>query len=163
MSEPTSEHDRKHPLTTGPGLFAFILWLAYALYVAVYYPDVLTSALVGGLFGLLACLAVLFNFAYWRAAVMLASAVYLSLYVIRIVRMTAIPGDLSFLSALSFYYRVSWRVTVGAFEERGWAGGIVHAFLEYATPLLVVALVIVILLSSRRLSSRRQRANSRIG
>lgn len=159
MSEPTSEHDRKHPLTTGPGLFAFILWLAYALYVAVYYPDVLTSALVGSLFGLLACLAVLFNFGYWRAAVMLASTVYLSLYVIRIVRMTAIPGDLSFLSALSFYYKVSWRVTLGAFEERGWAGGIVHAFLEYAMPaLVVVALVIVILLSSRR-----QRALSRIG
>jgi hypothetical protein len=64
---------------------------------------------------LLACLAVVFNFAYWRATVLLASFVYLLLYVIRIVRMTAIAKDLSFLSALSFYYAASWGVATGAF------------------------------------------------
>jgi len=93
---------------------------------------------------------VVFNFRYWRHAVLLASAVYLLLYVIRIVRMTAIAKDLSFLSALSFYYSVSWRVAGGAFEEKGLVGGLIHALLEYAMPALVVALILVILISSRR-------------
>jgi hypothetical protein len=113
--------------------------------------------LIAGFFGLLACLAVIFNFAYWRASVLLASSVYLLLYVIRIVRMTAITKDLSFLSALSFYYKVSWRVTTGAFEEKGLVGGVAHAFLEYAMPVLVVVLISVILIS------RPKRDVSRIG
>jgi uncharacterized membrane protein YhdT len=70
--------------------------------------------------------------------------------VIRIVRMTAIAKDLSFLSALSFYYSVSWRVAAGAFEEKGSMGGLTHAFLEYAMPILVIALILVILIFSRR-------------
>jgi hypothetical protein len=106
--------------------------------------------LIGGFFGLVACLAVVFNFTYWRSSVLLASTVYLLLYVIRIVRMTAIAKDLSFLSALSFYYRVSWRVAAGAFEEKGLLGGLTHAFLEYVMPVLVVALISVILISSRQ-------------
>jgi hypothetical protein len=150
MSERISEHDRKHPLATVEGVFALVLWSVYLLYVALYYPDVLTSAIIAGLFGLLACLALVFNFVYWRAAVVIASSVYLLLYVIRIVRMTAIPGDLSFLSALSFYYSASWRVTIGAFEEKGSVGGVIHAFLEFAMPVLVVALIIVTLMSARR-------------
>lgn len=158
MSERIFEYDRKHPLATVEGVFALVLWSVYVLHVALYYPDVLTSSVIGGLFGLLACLALVFNFVYWRAAVVVASSVYLLLYVIRIVRMTAIPGDLSFLSALSFYYSVSWRVTIGAFEEKGWVGGIIHAFLEFAMPVLVVALIIVTLMSARR-----KRGLSRIG
>jgi uncharacterized membrane protein len=74
----------------------------------------------------------------------------LLLYVIRIVRMTAIAKDLSFLSALSFYYSVSWRVATGAFEEKGLMGGLTYAFLEYVMPVLVVALISVMLISSRR-------------
>jgi hypothetical protein len=70
--------------------------------------------------------------------------------VIRIVRMTAIAKDLSFLSALSFYYGASWRVAMGAFEEKGLMGGLTHAFIEYAMPVLVIALISVILISSRR-------------
>ena len=69
---------------------------------------------------------------------------------IRIVRMTAIAKDLSFLSALLFYYSVSWRVAIGAFEEKGLVGGLTHAFLEYVMPVLVVALIVLILISSRR-------------
>lgn len=140
----------KHPLTSVPGVFALALWSVYLLYAALYYPDVLTSVLIAGFFGLIACLAVVFNFTYWRSTVLLASSVYLLLYVIRIVRMTAIAKHLSFLSALSFYYSVSWRVATGAFEEKGLVGGLTHGFLEYVMPVLVVALISVILISSRR-------------
>ena len=144
------EHYGKHPLASVQGVFALALWSVYSLYAALYYPDVITSVLVAGFFGLVACLAVVFNFTYWRSAVLLASAVYLLLYAIRIVRMTAIAKDLSFLSALSFYYSVSWRVATGAFEEKGFVGGLIHAFLEYFMPVLVVALFLVILISLRR-------------
>jgi hypothetical protein len=145
-----SEHDANHPLASVQGVFAIAVWSVYLLYAALYYPDVLTSVLIAGFFGLLACLAVVFNFTYWRSTVLLASSVYLLLYVIRIVRMTAIAKDLSFLSALSFYYSMSWRVATGAFEEKGLVGGLTHAFVEYAMPVLVVALISVILISSRQ-------------
>jgi hypothetical protein len=143
-------HYANHPLASLQGVFALAVWSVYLLYAALYYPDVLTSVLIAGFFGMLACLAVVFNFTYWRATVLLASSVYLLLYVIRIVRMTAIAKDLSFLSALSFYYSASWRVAMGAFEEKGLMGGLTHAFIEYAMPVLVVALISVILISSRR-------------
>ena len=145
-----SKHYGKHPLASVPGVFALALWSVYLLYAALYYPDVLTSVLIAGFFGLIACLAVVFNFTYWRSTVLLTSSVYLLLYVIRIIRMTAIAKDLSFLSALSFYYNVSWRVAAGAFEEKGLVGGLTHGFLEYVMPVLVVALISVILISSRR-------------
>jgi hypothetical protein len=145
-----AEHYGNHPLATVQGVFALALWSVYLLYAVLYYPDVLTSVLIAGFFGLVACLAVVLNFTYWRSAVLLASSVYLLLYVIRIIRMTAIAKDLSFLSALSFYYSVSWRVATGAFEEKGWVGGLTHVFLEYAMPILVIALILVILIFSRR-------------
>jgi len=132
------------------GAFALALWSVYLLYAALYYPNVLTSVLIAAVFGFVACLAVVFNFTYWRSTVLLASSVYLLLYVIRIVRMTAIRPDLSFFSALSFYYSVSWRVAAGASEEKGLLGGLTHGFLEYVMPVLVVALITVILTSSRR-------------
>jgi hypothetical protein len=144
-----SEHYAKHPLASVQGVFAIAVWSVYLLYAALYYPDVLTSVLIAGFFGLIACLAVVFNFTYWRSTVLLASSVYLLLYVIRIVRMTAIAKDLSFLSALSFYYSVSWRVAAGAFEEKGWAGDLTHVFLEYAMPILVIALILAILIFTR--------------
>jgi len=78
-----------------------------------------------------------FNFRYWSSTILLASSVYLLLYLIRIVRMTAIAKDLSFLSALTFYYSVSWRLAAAAFEETGLLGGLTHGVLEYATPMLV--------------------------
>lgn len=145
-----SQHYGTHPLASVQGVFALALWSLYSLYAALYYPNVLTSVLIGSFFGFVACLAVIFNFTYWRSTVLLASSVYLLLYVIRIVRMTAIAKDFSFLSALSLYYSVSWRVATGAFEEKGLVGGLIHAFLEYVMPVLVVALISVILISSRR-------------
>ena len=145
-----AEHSGNHPLASAPGLLALALWSFYFLYAAFSYPVVLTSVLVGALFGFAACLAVVINFTYWRFTVLLASSVYLLLYGIRIVRMTAIAKDLSFLSALTFYYSVSWRVAAGAFEEKGWVGGLTHAYMEYAMPVLVVALISVVLRSSRQ-------------
>jgi hypothetical protein len=134
-----------HPLASTQGVFALALWLVYSLHAALSYPDVLTSVLIGAFFGFVACLAVVFNFRYWRSIVLLASSVYLLLYVIRIVRMTALVKDLSFLSALSFYYSVSWRVAAGAFDEKGWLGGLTHVFLEYVMPILVIALILALI------------------
>ena len=145
-----SERHPHHPLSTSIGLFAFVLWALYSLDAALNYPDILASVLVGALFGLLACVALAVNFKYWRLAVLLASSVYLLLYAIRIVRMTAIRPDLSFFPALSFYYSASWRVVGGTFEEKGWAGGLTHGFLEYAMPVLVLALIAVIVFSLPR-------------
>lgn len=148
--ERMSKLNGNHPLTSVPGVFALALWSVYLLYALLYYPDVLTSVLIAGFFGLIACLAVVFNFTYWRSMVLLASSIYLLLYVIRIVRMTTIAKHLSFLSALSFYYSVSWRVAAGAFEEKGLMGGLTHGFLEYVMPLLVVAHISLVLISLPR-------------
>jgi hypothetical protein len=145
-----SERYGNHPLASVQGVFALALWSIYSLYAALHYPEVLPSVLIGAFFGLLACLAVVFNFTYWRSTVLLASSVYLLIYVIQVFRMTAIVTDLSFLPALSFYYSVSWRVVIGAFEEKGLLGGLTHAYFEYVMPVLVVALISVILISSRR-------------
>ena len=89
-----SKHHGNHPLASAQGVFALAIWSLYSLYVALYFPDVLTSVLIAGFFGVVACLAVVVNFKYWRSTVLLASSVYLLLYVIRIVRMTAIAKDL---------------------------------------------------------------------
>jgi len=145
-----SERSGNHPLASAQGVFALALWSFYSLYAGLHYPDILTSVLIGGLFGLVACLAMLFNFTYWRGAILLASSTYLLLYVIRVVRMTALVQDLSFLPALSFYYSISWRVAAGAFEEKGLVGGLTHAYLEYVMPVLVVVLISALLISSRR-------------
>jgi hypothetical protein len=144
-----SERHGDHPLSTAIGLFAFALWALYSLYAALNYPDILTSVLVGASFGVVACLALVFNLRYWRSVVLLASSVYLLLYLVRIVRMTAIRPDLSFFSALYFYYSASWRVVAGTFEERGWAGGLTHAYLEYAMPVLAVVLITVMFFPRR--------------
>ena len=143
-----SKPHRTHPLASVTGLFALLVWSFYALYAAFSYPASLTSVRVGACFGFIACLAVIFNFVYWRAAVLLASFVYLLIYAIRIVRMTAIANHLSFFSGLSFYYSTSWRVTAGSFEEKALLGALLHAYLEFVMPVLEVALILVILISS---------------
>jgi len=43
--------------------------------------------------------------------------------------MTTMTTDLSFLSAVSFYYSASWHVAIGMFQEKSMAGGLAHAFL----------------------------------
>lgn len=146
-----SEYSQRHPLASAPGALALATWSIYVLCaVFLYYPDFLASVLIAGFFGLLACAAVVFNFKYWRATVVLASFLYLLLYAIRVIRMTTMTTDLSFLSALSSYYSVLWRVTTSMFQEKGMAGGLTQVFLEYIMPVLVVALVAVVLVAQRQ-------------
>ncbi len=144
-----SENSQRHPLTSAAGASAFAAWLIYLLCAGfLNYPDFLASVLIAGFFGVVACAALVFNFKYWRATVVLASSVYLLLYAIRIVRMTMLTVDISFLSALSFYYSASWSVAAGMFQEKGMAGGLMNGFLEYIMPLLMVALIALTLCSS---------------
>jgi hypothetical protein len=146
-----TEYSRRHPLSSAPGALALGLWSLYVLCaVLLYYPDVLASILIAGFFGLLACAAVVFNFRYWRAAVVLASSVYLLLYAIRIVRMTTMTTGVSFLSAVSSYYSFLWQVIAGTFQEKGTLGGLAQIFLEYVMPVSAIILVAVALLSQRR-------------
>lgn len=144
-----SEHYGNHPLASVAGVLTLAAWSVYVLSAVLYYPEFPPSALAIGGAGILACLAVAFNFKYWRATVLLACALYLLLYVIRIYRMTTMTTDLSFLSALSSYYSISWQLAASMFQEKGLVGGLTHAFLEYVMPVLMVALIAVTLLSRR--------------
>lgn len=142
---------QRHPLASAPGALALATWSIYVLCaVSLYYPDFLASVLIAGFFGLVACAAVVFNFKYWRATVLLASFVYLLLYVIRVIRMIMMTTDLSSLSALSSYYSALWRVTTTMFQEKGMVGGLTQVYLEFVMPLLVVALVAVLLAALRQ-------------
>ncbi len=146
-----SEHSQRHPLASAPGALALATWSIYVLCaVFLYYPDFLASVLIAGFFGLAACAAVVFSFKYWRATVVLASSLYLLLYAIRVIRMTTMTIDLSFPSALSSYYSVLWLVTTSMFQEKGMAGGLAQAFLEYIMPVLMIALVAAFLVSLRQ-------------
>ena len=101
--------------------------------------------LINGVFGLLAILAVIVNFRHWVVAVIVASLVYLVTYAVLVVRMVGAmsdPDKTSLPAALAAYYGASWIVANGAFIERGMWGGLMHGFLEYAMPLLVVALLL---------------------
>ncbi|MBI3044888.1 MAG: hypothetical protein HYY78_18885 [Betaproteobacteria bacterium] len=135
----------RHPIASVPGASALAAWSLYALSAALYFPpDAPPSALITGFSGLLACTAVVLNFAYWRLVVILAAFVHLSFYAVRVGLMVGMTADLdwsSLLSALSFYYGSSWRVTVGMLQERGVMGGLTHGFLEYAMPVLSLALI----------------------
>ncbi len=137
--------DGHPPIASSAGLLAVATWSVYVLFGGIFYfPDVPPSALTIGFFGLLACLAVILNFARWRLIVILASVVYLSFYATRVVRMLAMTTEFdpsSLPSALSFYYGASWRVTAGMLEDRGVIAGWTHGFLEYAMPVLSLALI----------------------
>ena len=145
-----AEYAQKHPLTSVPGVLAVATWLIYILCAAfLYYPNFLASVQVAALCGLVACAAVAFNFKYWRATVILASSVYLLLYVIRVIRMTTMTTD-SFLSAVSSYYSMLWLVSASMFQEKGMAGGLAQVFLEYVMPVLVVVVVAAVLMFPRQ-------------
>ena len=142
-----------------PGALAVAVWSVYVLLAAFYAPDFRPSVLTIGIFGFLACLAVILNFTYWRLVVILASAVHLSFYVVQVIRMVAMTTGFeisTLLPALSFYYGSSWRVTVGMLQERGVAGGLTHGFLEYAMPVLCLALIALALMSQRSRRSASQ-------
>ena len=139
-----------HPLASVPGVLALAAWSLYVLCAALYFlPDLPPTELVNGCFGIAACLAAAFNFRYWRATALTASSLYLVLYAVRVFRMTALTADLPFPSALSLYYAMSWQVGVGAFQEKGTVAGLAYAFLQYAMPVLMVALIAAILISRR--------------
>ena len=141
---------QRHPLASATGAFATATWSIFILCaVFLYYPDFLASVLIAGFFGLAACVAVVAKFKYWRATVILASSIYLLLYAIRIIRMTTMTLDASFLSSISFYYTASWAVAAGMFQEKGLAGGSMHVFLEYLMPLLIIAIIGVSLITRR--------------
>ena len=144
----------RHPASSAPGALALAAWTAYLLLAAYFYaPDYPPSALTIGACVLLAGLAVAVNFAYWRLAVVLASIVYLLFYLVRVLRMVALTSgfELSALpTALAFYYKSSWQVTLGLLQERGAAGSVAHGYIEYAMPLLCVALIILAWMSRRR-------------
>jgi len=142
---------RQHPVTSVPGALAVAAWSAYVLLAAFFYsPDIPPSVLTIGISGILVCLAVVLSFPYWRLIVILSSFVYLSFYVTRVFRMIALTPDfgLSTLpSGLAFYYGSSWHVTVGMLQDRGVASGLVHGYLEYAMPVLSLALIGMALVS----------------
>lgn len=147
------EKHGQHPIASVPGALAVAVWSVYVLLAVFFFsPDIPPSALTIGVSGLLACLAVVLNFAYWRLIVILASSVYLSFYAVRVFRMVAMTADFeisSLLSALSFYYSASWQVTAGMLQERGVVGGLTHGFLEYAMPVLSLVLIGLALMSRR--------------
>ena len=138
-------------LSSIAGIFALALWCIYVLLMLASIPDVQYRVMINSFFGLLACIAVVVNFRYWRLAVLLACGVYLVTYVVLIARMTGMMAgsDTPLLSALAFYYSASWTVTTGVFIERGAASGLAHGFLEYAMPVLVVVLIVLTLMSRR--------------
>lgn len=148
------DETRRHPAASAPGVLTLTAWSAYVLLAAFFYaPDYPPSALTIGACGLLAGLAVVLNFAYWRLVVVLASIVYLSFYAVRVLRMVALTSgfELSALpSALTFYYSSSWRVTIGLLQERGIAGSLAHGYIEYAMPVLSVALIVLVWMTWRR-------------
>ena len=139
------ERHARHPLTTAPGVLAL-----------KNLPDLPQRVMINGFFGLLACLALVMQSKYWRAAVVLASSVYLVTYVVLVGRMAMMVtgGGTSLFSALSFYYTNSWVVATGTFHERGPVDGVGYAFLEYGMLVLSVVLIIVILMSRRRSGNR---------
>ena len=144
------EHREHHPLASVPGVLALAAWSVYVLCAILYFlPDPPPSAIVAGVFGLAACAAVAFKFRYWRATVVVASLLYLLLYAVRVFRMTAMTADLPFPSALSFYYAMSRQVIAGTFQEKGMVIGLAHAYLEYAMPVLMVALIAATLVTQR--------------
>ena len=139
-------------LSTPLGVSALAVWIIYLLLGLASIPDVPYRMLINGFFGLLVVLAVVVNFRHWVAAVIVASLVYLVTYAVLIVRMTgavADPDKTSLPAALAAYYGASWIVANGVFIERGMWGGLMHGFLEYAMPLLVVTLLLAGLLHWR--------------
>lgn len=140
-----------HPLAGVPGALALAVWSVYLLLGLMSIPEVPYRVLIAGFFGLLACLAVVLNYKRWRFIVLLASSVYLLVYAIQVTRMTMMvtdPGK-SPLSALSFYYSMSWRVAEGMFQEKGVVGGLTHGYLEYVMPVLSVVLIGAVLIFRR--------------
>lgn len=143
-----------HPARSLPGALALAAWALYVLAAAIYYsPDYPASVWPIAGAGILACLAVGFNYAYWRLAVILASCVYVGFYVARVTRMVVLTSGFeisSLPSALSMYFKSLWIVTVVMLQEKGIAASLMHGYIEYAMPVLSLVLIVLAWKSSRR-------------
>jgi hypothetical protein len=53
-------------------------------------------------------------------------------------------------AAVYFYYSSSWRVTLGMLQEKGVTGSLMHGYIEYAMPLLSVALIVAAVARKKR-------------
>ena len=137
----------QHPAKSAAGMAALAAWALYVLLAAIFYfPDYPASVWPIAGSGVLACLAVALSYGYWRLVVTLASCVYLLFYAVRIVRMVALTSGFeisSLPSALFFYYLASWQVTIGMLQERGLTGSLMHGYIEYAMPVLSIALIVL--------------------
>src|ERR1043165_3930973 len=121
-------------LASFSGWLALVAFAIYALIAAWQYPVVLPSVLVAAGFGVLACIAVLARFRYWRLTVLLAVVVYLAVYGLRVGRMALMGAEAvksSVLSGLTSYYGMMPQLTTAAFQENGVPGAAAHIYLEY--------------------------------
>lgn len=146
--------DEGNPARSTTGALALAAWALYVLLAAVfYYPDYPASVWPIAGAGVLACLAVGLKFAYWRLVVILASCVYVGFYAVRVMRMVVLTSGFeisSLPSALSFYFKSLWIVTVAMLQEKGIAASLMHGYIEYAMPLLSLALIVLAWKSRRR-------------
>jgi len=147
----------QHPAKNATGVAALAAWALYVLLAAIfYYPDYPASVWPIAGVGILACLAVAFNSAYWRLAVILASCVYVGFYVTRVMRMVVLTSgfEISLLpSALSLYFKSLWIVTVVMLQEKGIAASLMHGYIEYVMPVLSLVLIVLAWKSRRRVSA----------
>jgi hypothetical protein len=133
-----------NPLASIPGVLTIAAWSTYLVLAILHSFDVPPWVLITIAFGVLACIAIAVGYRHWRVAVLAASSIYLVLYALRVLQMAASVTNLekeSLLSALSFYYATSWRLTSLTFRDRGIFDGSAHAFLEYLMPVLMVSLI----------------------
>ena len=147
----------QHPAKNATGVAALAAWALYVLLAAIfYYPDYPASVWPIAGAGILACLAVAFNSAYWRLAVILASCVYVGFYVTRVMRMVVLTSGFeisSLPSALSLYFKSLWIVTVVMLQEKGIAASLMHGYIEYVMPVLSLVLIVLAWKSRRRVSA----------
>jgi hypothetical protein len=140
---PSGQHSAK----SLAGALALAAWALYVLLAAIfYYPDYPASVWPIAGAGILACLALAFNSAYWRLAVILASCVYVGFYVTRVMRMVVLTSGFeisSLPSALSMYFKSLWVVTVVMLQEKGIAASLMHGYIEYVMPLLTLTLIVL--------------------
>jgi hypothetical protein len=143
----------QHPAKSATGVAVLAAWALYVLLAAIfYYPDYPASVWPIAGAGILACLAVAFNSAYWRLAVILASCVYVGFYVTRVMRMVVLTSGFeisSLPSALSMYFKSLWVVTVVIIQEKGIAASLMHSYIEYAMPVLSLVLIVVAVMKKR--------------
>ena len=144
----------QHPAASVAGVLALAAWALYVLAAAVFYaPDYPESVWPIAGAGMLACLAVGFNFAHWRLVVILASCVYVAFYAVRVMRMVVLTSGFeisSLPSAVCNYFRSLWTVTVAMLQEKGGGASLMHGYIEYAMPLLSLVLIALAELSRRR-------------